>query len=306
MGQRCFSCCCCCCSSSWDSSTTTSLPQTVTANTLSAQPKQFKVLILGQAQSGKTQLGHLLSGSKRQAQDTEPTNGVRCYRMEMPAIGQAPHPVNLSLTEIGGNEEMQRIWPHYYASAHGLIFCFDLSLDIDDLQLTFDRLAKCLQGTALSGKPVLLVARQERDGVQLYDIEHTFHLEHLAKSCNCPLHICHMDNEQDRWRGIIWLQRQLLSQASSLEQRIKYDMNMESWQRRKRSILSSGKLAQVHRHRFRRQHRRLWPIPTVDSNHQQHYRPGTAPASVSVYIIEEARDHLEQKQEPQELAAQVP
>ncbi|XP_030382383.1 uncharacterized protein LOC115629919 [Scaptodrosophila lebanonensis] len=220
------------------------------------RPTHYKALLLGSSGSGKTELGHLLSGRPRDVDDQEQTNGVRCYRCRR----RAPQDVELALTEVGGNADMQRLWPHYYASTHALIYCFNLAAGYAELQASFELLQRCLRHEALRGKAVLLVATRLSEGVQLYDVEHAFGLEALARSCGCPLHLCHLAeiaDATDVWRGMDWLQRQLLQQSTTLLQRIKYDVNMQSWQQRSRAILSSGKLAQVRRQRFRRQHRKV-------------------------------------------------
>ncbi|KAH8388000.1 hypothetical protein KR093_010836, partial [Drosophila rubida] len=220
-----------------------------------AAAAQFKVLLLGATGSGKTQLALQLSGKQRDADDLAPTNGVRCYRIE--------DLVTLLLTEVGGSQDMQRIWPYYYASCNALIYCFDLSASNEMLQLHFELLQRCLQHEAMRGKPVLLVATRHRDGVQLYDVEHAFGLEHVARTTGCPLHICHTTaaataaSGEDLQRGMSWLQRQLQLLAPTLLERVKYDVNLQSWQQRKRSLLPNGKLQQVHRQRFRRPHRKV-------------------------------------------------
>ncbi|XP_064547137.1 uncharacterized protein LOC135434468 [Drosophila montana] len=264
---RCCSCCscctfCCCCEE------TPQLPDTA----------RYKVLLLGATGSGKTQLGHLLSGEERDANDMDATNGVRCYRLLANGMPESSAG-SLLLTEVGGSLDMQRIWPHYYANCHALIFCFDLSASYDQLLDNFALLQRCLEHVALRGKPVLLVATRHSDAVQLYDVEHAFRLEQLARACGCPLHICHIGGE-DLWHGVAWLRRQLHEQAPALAQRIKYDVNMQSWQRRKRALLSSNKLAQVHRQRFRRRQRKLWPMPLAGDVTQP--RPSTAPAAIFV------------------------
>ncbi|KAH8420483.1 hypothetical protein KR009_010802 [Drosophila setifemur] len=255
--------CSCCCSSCCPKS--------------SPAPEEFQVLVLGPAGCGKTELGHRLQGSQRSPDDQEPTNGVRCYSI-LPE-GQSSPEFQLQLTEVGGNREMQRLWRHYYSPSHALIYCFNLGQSPEELELTFSTLRSCLEGTEMSGKPVLLVASRFSEGVQLYDVEYAFGLEQLASSCGCPLLTCHMDDPEDLRRGIRWMCQQLLARKPELEQRIRYDMNMQVrvyflyflflnykliililfqvWQRRKRLILSSGKLVQVHRQRFRRPHRKV-------------------------------------------------
>ncbi|EDW26157.1 GL25459 [Drosophila persimilis] len=210
-------------------------------------PEEFQVLLLGPAGSGKTELGHRVSGRERGGDDLDPTNGVRCYRLESAALQREDIAVDLQLTE-----------------------------------------------------PVLLVAKRHREGVQLYDVEHSFGLDQLARSCGCPLHICHMDDARDLGHGIVWLCRQLVARRPMLEQRVRYDVNMQVifdykhthvifltstwfslqqvWHRRKKSLLSSSKMAQVHRGRFRRPNRKLWP--TVNSVNQTTVRPSTAPPTI--------------------------
>lgn len=195
------------------------------APTAQAGGAQFKVLLLGAAGSGKTQLGHMLSERERDADDMAATNGVRCYEA-MPT--EAAEPL-LLLTEVGGSVDMQRIWPHYYATCHALIFCFDLSGSDAQLQQNFALLRGCLQHASLRGKPVLLVAARQREGVQLYDVEYAFGLEQLAQDCGSPLHICHMTREE-LMRGLGWLRRQLHEQATQLTQRIKYDVNLQVYE----------------------------------------------------------------------------
>ncbi|EDW06248.1 ADP-ribosylation factor-related protein 1 [Drosophila mojavensis] len=250
----CCSCCCCCCER------TPQLPATA----------RFKLLLLGVAGSGKTQLGHLLSGEERDANDMGATNGVRCYRVMHPEA-------SLLLTEVGGSADMQRIWQHYFATCHALVYCFDLSASYEQLLASFELLRRCLQHATLRGKPVLLVATRHSDAVQLYDVENAFDLEQLSRSSGCPLHICHMAGEELQL-GVAWLRRQLQELAPALDQRIKYDVNMQSWERRNRALLSNGKLTQPHRQRFRRRHRKLWPIQLAGDVTQQ--RPSTAPAAI--------------------------
>ncbi|XP_017055970.2 ADP-ribosylation factor-like protein 15 [Drosophila ficusphila] len=246
--------------------------------------EEFQVLILGPSGSGKTELGHRLSGTPRDLNDQESTNGVRCFEIS----AEETH-LKLQLTEVGGNAEMQRLWKHYYASSHALIYCFDLASDPDGLQAAFDLLSDCLQGTQLAGKPVLLVASRHREGLQLYDVEYAFGLEDLAKSCGCPLLICHMDEAEDLLRGVRWLCHQLLARKSELEQRIRYDVNMQVWQRRKRSLLSSGKLAQVHRNRFRRQTRKI--LPAIQGFGTMSIRPSTAPPNIFFINSQQEESH---------------
>lgn len=68
--------------------------------------KKLKLLLLGLVGSGKTEIAHYLSKTKRL--DYDSTNGVHNYSMMVMET-------LCSLTEIGGNEDIQNIWHHYYA-----------------------------------------------------------------------------------------------------------------------------------------------------------------------------------------------
>jgi len=217
MGLKCakLRLCSCCCS----------CPCCKETPPAAATSSQFKVVILGATGSGKTQLALQITGKRRDADDLGPTNGVRCYRLEAKADSEAKL-ATLLLTEVGGSMDMQRIWPYYYVTCNALIYCFDLSASNEKLQTNFDLLQRCLQHDTMRGKPVLLVATRHRDGVQLYDVEHAFGLEELARATGCPLHICHTTHE-DLWQGVAWLQRQLQQLAPVLARRIKYDVNLQ-------------------------------------------------------------------------------
>lgn len=79
------------------------------------QEQRIRLLLLGQMNSGKTEVAHRLLNSKRQ--DYMSTNGVRNYTMDK--ITDLPSPASripCSLTEIGGNDDMQQIWHYYYVS----------------------------------------------------------------------------------------------------------------------------------------------------------------------------------------------
>lgn len=73
------------------------------------QEQRICLLLLGQMNSGKTEVAHRLLNIKRQ--NYMSTNGVRSYTMDLPSSAfRTP----CLLTEIGGNEEMQQIWHYYY------------------------------------------------------------------------------------------------------------------------------------------------------------------------------------------------
>ena len=73
--------------------------------------KKLKLLLLGISGSGKTEIAHYLS--KTQRLDYDPTNGVHNYSFKLSNA-------LCSLTEIGGSDDMQRIWHHYYVGVSSI------------------------------------------------------------------------------------------------------------------------------------------------------------------------------------------
>lgn len=69
--------------------------------------KKLKLLLLGLSGSGKTEIAHYLS--KRQRLDYDATNGAHNYCFKLMEA-------KCSLTEIGGSDDMQKIWHHYFVA----------------------------------------------------------------------------------------------------------------------------------------------------------------------------------------------
>lgn len=72
-------------------------------NGLSNRP--ISVLMIGIESSGKTEIGHVLSGEPRI--DFGPTKGAHVFNVD----SKSQH---IKVTEIGGSDSVRDIWPHYY------------------------------------------------------------------------------------------------------------------------------------------------------------------------------------------------
>lgn len=68
--------------------------------------RPLTILILGLADSGKTEVGHILC--KQSRTDQSSTKGVHVFNVDA-----NDHAVRL--TEIGGSDSVRGIWPHYFS-----------------------------------------------------------------------------------------------------------------------------------------------------------------------------------------------
>lgn len=68
--------------------------------------RPLTILILGLADSGKTEIAHILS--KQTRTDQSSTKGVHLFNVE-------ENDYAVKITEIGGSDSVRGIWPHYYS-----------------------------------------------------------------------------------------------------------------------------------------------------------------------------------------------
>ncbi|XP_019894974.2 ADP-ribosylation factor-like protein 15 [Musca domestica] len=266
--------CCCRCCKCWDGNSVGVLPE-----------KKLKFLLLGLAGSGKTEIGHYLM--EKQRLDYESTNGAHNYSMK---CGNA----QCSITEIGGNDDIQNIWHHYYAGTMAIIYCFDLSSTWENMKKSFSLLHKTLKNPYISGKPVLLVATkadQANESIQLYDIENSFRLQRMASTCGSALRLCVYDpgtsdvprNSNTTIKsGINWLVKYILDNYDLIQMRLSCDKNMKDWEEHRNKLVTEGKLNFRAYQRFPKASNRhkLWRL-SHKRLRRSLIRPRTAPPKLS-------------------------
>lgn len=76
--------------------------------------RPISVLLIGTESSGKTEIGHALSGEPRI--DFGPTKGAHVFNVD----SKSQH---IKVTEIGGSDSVRDIWPHYYNDVSKNSFC---------------------------------------------------------------------------------------------------------------------------------------------------------------------------------------
>ncbi|XP_037826662.1 ADP-ribosylation factor 1, partial [Lucilia sericata] len=246
--------------------------------------KKLKFLLLGLSGSGKTEIAHYLS--KTQRLDYDSTNGVHNYNFKlMEAM--------CSLTEVGGSDDMQRIWHHYYVGTMGIIYCFDMSSKYDDIKKSFKLLQNVLKNPYIMAKPILLVATKADladESIQLYDIENTFSIQKMAVSYGSSIKMCCYDPRTEQKdanmninlkSGMQWLVSYLLNNYNVLHMRLNCDKNMQTWEQQRNRLVAEGKLNFKKYERFPKSSSRqkLWRLSRKRLRRSL-MRPRTAPPKI--------------------------
>ncbi|XP_065365363.1 ADP-ribosylation factor-like protein 15 [Calliphora vicina] len=246
--------------------------------------KKLKFLLLGLSGSGKTEIAHYLS--KAQRLDYDSTNGVHNYSFKLMET-------LCSLTEVGGSDDMQRIWHHYYVGTMAVIYCFDLSSKYDDLKKSFKLLHTVLKNPYIMAKPILLVATKADladESIQLYDIENAFHIQNMAVSYGSSIKLCCYDprteqNEENMntnvKSGIQWLVSYILNNYNVIQMRLNCDKNMQNWEQQRNKLVAEGKLDFKKYERFPKSSSRhkLWRLSRKRLRRSL-IRPRTAPPKI--------------------------
>ncbi|XP_055922445.1 ADP-ribosylation factor 6 [Eupeodes corollae] len=188
-----------------------------------SESRDLKILLLGLENVGKTEIGYILAGKKRTHYHT--TNGVQCFKTQLAKC-------SLSITEVGGNRQNQKLWHNYYCRTMGLIFCYDMSIDIQKLQATFQMFNKIASHQFMRGKVILLIGTKSdlaNDTIQLYDVENAFALEKLANQYLINIKSIHFNPQElgNLWNGIEWLANNVIINYKNLKYRIENDSKIE-------------------------------------------------------------------------------
>mmetsp|Transcript_8264 Transcript_8264/g.20890 ORF Transcript_8264/g.20890 Transcript_8264/m.20890 type:complete len:206 (-) Transcript_8264:302-919(-) len=171
---------------------------------------EFRVLILGVEQSGKTSALERLKALFSDAVallKVVPTVGLNIARLE--ASGS-----NLVFWDLGGALGLRSIWENYYAEAHALVFVVDSSSDEVQMNAARDALQRALGSSKLSGAPLLVLANKSdlagSSGEALSSIQQQFSRRALEIGDGSPdraflvLSACAHSGEGLR-EGIAWL-----------------------------------------------------------------------------------------------------
>lgn len=113
--------------------------------------KQFRGLMLGLDNAGKTTI--LYRFKDNQTVQTIPTIGFNCEVLNI-ARG-----VRLQTWDVGGQDRIRRLWRHYYAGNHALVWVVDAS-DTDRLEESTQELHEILSDELLADAVLLVLANK--------------------------------------------------------------------------------------------------------------------------------------------------
>jgi len=114
--------------------------------------KETGLLILGLDSAGKTailysmQLGEAINY-------TVPTIGFNVEEVEIANV-------KIQMFDIGGQDAIRALWPHYYQQCHGIVFVVD-SNDHERFQLARDELHATMSHIDNVGKPLVVLANKQ-------------------------------------------------------------------------------------------------------------------------------------------------
>lgn len=110
------------------------------------------ILVLGLDNAGKTAVLYALHLGEAIGY-TVPTVG---FNLEEVVVGN----VSIKMWDLGGQEKLRALWPHYFGQADGVVFVIDSS-DIDRIGQAKTELHTLLSHKELTGKPFLILANKQ-------------------------------------------------------------------------------------------------------------------------------------------------
>ena len=110
------------------------------------------ILILGLDNAGKTAVLYALHLGEA-IEYTVPTIG---FNIEEVAVGN----LSIKMWDLGGQERLRALWPHYFGQSDGVVFVFDSS-DIDRIETVKTELHPLMSHKELTGKPFLILANKQ-------------------------------------------------------------------------------------------------------------------------------------------------
>ena len=163
--------------------------------------QETAILILGLDSAGKTailyslQLGEAISY-------TIPTVGFNVEEIEIENL-------SIKMWDIGGQDKIRALWPHYYQQSHGIVFVVD-SNDIDRFDQARDELHAIISHKDNVGKPLLVLAnKQDLPNAAGKDVlTQRLHLNSI-KSSDWFIIECSATRNQRARMGFEWLSQQL-------------------------------------------------------------------------------------------------
>jgi len=110
------------------------------------------ILILGLDNAGKTAVLYALHLGES-IEYTVPTIG---FNIEEVSVGN----LSIKMWDLGGQERLRALWPHYFGQTDGVVFVVDSS-DIDRIETVKTELHTLMSHKDLNEKPFLILANKQ-------------------------------------------------------------------------------------------------------------------------------------------------
>lgn len=163
--------------------------------------RESSILVLGLDNAGKTAILYTLQLGEA-IMHTIPTVG---FNVEEVTIGK----VNIKIFDIGGQDSIRQLWPHYFESTSGVAFVIDAN-DIDRLNQARNELHALFSSKDLVGKPFLILLNKQ-DLPQAKGRDEMIDLLQLKQVTSSKWHIieCIATKNDQLKTGFLWLSEQL-------------------------------------------------------------------------------------------------
>ena len=120
---------------------------------LQAREKEYRVLVLGLDDAGKsTFVGRLAGKSPEELQQIGPTVGF-----EIVTLVSALSGLTLNIWDIGGQKSLRSFWRNYFEETDALFWVVDATSSEDRLKQSWEELYHVLHAEKLLGVPLVLI-----------------------------------------------------------------------------------------------------------------------------------------------------
>eukprot|EP01017_Pseudomicrothorax_dubius_P036085 TRINITY_DN5132_c0_g1_i3.p1 TRINITY_DN5132_c0_g1~~TRINITY_DN5132_c0_g1_i3.p1 ORF type:complete len:180 (-),score=29.10 TRINITY_DN5132_c0_g1_i3:158-697(-) len=164
-------------------------------------PKQnTRILLVGLDGAGKTTF--LYKMKLNEYVRTVPTIGFNVESLDYKNL-------HMTIWDVGGQEQIRRLWSHYYANTDGVIFIID-SADDERIDLARDEIHNMMNSEELS-KAHLLVLANKQDIGRIRPFELVSKLELSKLKTEWKIQGCSAISGDGLYDGMDWLSKSLLS-----------------------------------------------------------------------------------------------
>ncbi|XP_074048883.1 ADP-ribosylation factor-like protein 13B [Macrotis lagotis] len=188
-----------------------------------ARARKVTILMVGLDEAGKTATVKGIQGEN--PQEVLPTVGFSSLDFQHGNF-------QVTMLDVGGGQKIRRIWPHYYAETHGIIFVVDSS-DTFRFPEVKNTITDVISHPRISGKPLLVLAnKQDKEGaLGEGEMIESLCLEKLVseKKCPCQIQSCSAvfgsgkNFDKSILKGLDWILCRIENDFDAINKRVEKD-----------------------------------------------------------------------------------